>query len=287
MNENNSNENNLYNNDTRNDIVYEKADNLNEKQNITHSTDNQPQILSQQPMPPFPPKEIYQGEQKTQNIPQNLIYKNTNEKRNDESVVSMVLGISSQSSSSSGQTPIQPSSPIPPGMYQGGQAVPPQASPIQGAYQNGNIPHMPPMPPMQPIQQGAYQNNQNIPPMQQGAYQNGNIPHMPPMQPMQQGAYQNNQNISPNAPYNKQRNVKAVVSMVLGISSITVCCGCSAILGIPGIILGILSLKDNREKDDRAMAIAGIITSSIGILIFLGCRFIYMFELFLGMGYYY
>lgn len=253
MNENNTNQNNLYNNDAQNNIVYETANNSNVEQPVAHASDNQPKVVSEQPMQSFPPQEMYRKEPQTQSIPQNLIYKNANEKRNDESVVSMVLGISSQSSSSSGQTPIQPP-PIQQGMYQGGQAV------------------------QQPIPQGVYQNGQNIPPM----------PPIPPIPPIPQGAYQNNnQDIPPNAPYNKQRNVKAVISMVLGISSITVCCGCSATLGIPGIILGILSLKDNREKADRAMAIAGIVTSSIGLLIFLGCIFIYMFELFLGMGYYY
>ena len=276
MNENNANQNNLYNNEAENDIVYETANNSKmEQQPAAHTTDNQPKAVSEQQLtPPFPSQEMYQKEQYTQTIPQNLIYKNTNEKRNDESVVSMVLGISSQSSSSSGQTPIQPSQ-IPSGMYQSGQAVQQPIPPIQqGVYQNGQNAALPPMPPMP---QGAYQNGQNIPP----------IPPMPPMPPIQQGAYQNGQNVPPNASYNKQKNVKAVISMVLGISSITVCCGCSAILSIPGIILGILSLRDNREREDRAMAIAGIVTSSIGLLIFLACMFIYIFEFFLGMGYYY
>lgn len=59
----------------------------------------------------------------------------------------------------------------------------------------------------------------------------------------------------------------AIASMVLGICSIVFCClGYIAIvIAIVGLILGIVSLKGQRAG--RGMAIAGIITSAIGLIL--------------------
>ena len=59
----------------------------------------------------------------------------------------------------------------------------------------------------------------------------------------------------------------AIASMVLGICSIVFCCVwyLSAVLAIVGLVLAIVSLKG--EKPGRGMAIAGLITSIIGLVI--------------------
>jgi hypothetical protein len=57
----------------------------------------------------------------------------------------------------------------------------------------------------------------------------------------------------------------SIASMVLGIVSIVLCCIYGGVLGIPGLILGIIGMKNNPQS--KGMAIAGIITSIIGIVI--------------------
>lgn len=74
---------------------------------------------------------------------------------------------------------------------------------------------------------------------------------------------------------NNSSKVMGIISLVLVIVSIVsgclmLCCGgwvgiLSAILGIAGLIFGILSKK--KEPEASGMALAGIITSVVGILL--------------------
>jgi hypothetical protein len=60
---------------------------------------------------------------------------------------------------------------------------------------------------------------------------------------------------------------KAIISMILGILSLLLCC-CwyiSVPLAIASLVLGILAIKNN--EPGRGMAIAGIVTSSVGIVL--------------------
>lgn len=57
----------------------------------------------------------------------------------------------------------------------------------------------------------------------------------------------------------------AIAAMIVGILSMTLCCIGGFLIGIVGIILGIVSMS--RKESGRGMAIAGIVTSVIGILI--------------------
>ena len=59
----------------------------------------------------------------------------------------------------------------------------------------------------------------------------------------------------------------AIASMVLGIVSIVLTCLFIGILpGIVGLILGIISIA--KDKPGKGMAVAGIVTSAIGIVLF-------------------
>lgn len=55
----------------------------------------------------------------------------------------------------------------------------------------------------------------------------------------------------------------AIASMILGILSLLIC-GIGWILGIVGFILSIVSLANH--KGGKGMAIAGLVTSSLGML---------------------
>lgn len=102
--------------------------------------------------------------------------------------------------------------------------------------------------------QQYYQNGQN-----DGSYMYN--------QPQQYNdAYYNQQYPS----YNLQEKPKgfAIASLILGIGSLFTCC-CTGFIsffaGVAGLILGIVSLK--RNEDGKGMAIAGIVLSSIGIVL--------------------
>lgn len=56
----------------------------------------------------------------------------------------------------------------------------------------------------------------------------------------------------------------AIASLVLGILSLVLCCMYGGFLGIPGLILGIVSLV--KKEDGMGMAIAGMITSFFGLI---------------------
>ena len=56
----------------------------------------------------------------------------------------------------------------------------------------------------------------------------------------------------------------AIASLVLGILSIVLCCIYGGFLGILGLIFGIVSLAKKESK--MGMAIAGIITSALGLI---------------------
>lgn len=57
----------------------------------------------------------------------------------------------------------------------------------------------------------------------------------------------------------------AIASLIVGILSMTLCCVGGSIMGLMGLIFGIVSI--NKKESVRGMAIAGIVTSGIGILI--------------------
>ena len=58
----------------------------------------------------------------------------------------------------------------------------------------------------------------------------------------------------------------AIASLVLGILSVLLCCVYGGMLGFPGLAFAIISFVRHEEK--RKMAIGGIITSVLGILLF-------------------
>ena len=114
-------------------------------------------------------------------------------------------------------------------------------------FDNGqnNQPQGSPIPPQQPYQQSPYQQQpyqQPIPPMQ------------PPMAPVPPPGPQGGKGL-------------AVASMVLGIISLVCFCWwyISVVAAIIGLILGIVSLRG--QKPGRGMAIAGIVTSAIGLVL--------------------
>ena len=71
----------------------------------------------------------------------------------------------------------------------------------------------------------------------------------------------NNGNTPPAAPPQK---TLAIISMIAGIVSIISCGGCG-LTPIAGLILGILSIR--KKEDGKGMAMAGIITSAVSIVI--------------------
>lgn len=156
----------------------------------------------------------------------------------------------------------------------------------------------------QPYQQPPYQQAPNQqPPYQQPQYQQpqygGQTQHNPYQQPNQvhgqyqqanQGQYQQprpqGQYQQPYQQYQpkpvKKMNGMVIASLVCGIASVVICCipGLPLLAAIAGLILGIMSLKKNDlEKNDRTMAIVGIVLSGLGIL--LGIT--YLVLIFLGM----
>lgn len=70
-----------------------------------------------------------------------------------------------------------------------------------------------------------------------------------------------NQSYQQNEP---ERKGFAIASLVLGIISLVLCCVYGGFLGIPGLIFGIVSLV--KKESRMGMAIAGIITSSLGLV---------------------
>lgn len=71
-----------------------------------------------------------------------------------------------------------------------------------------------------------------------------------------------------------QNNTKALISMILGIVSVVLglCCGVVALAGIAAIVLGIIARKEIDQSQGTqkgsGMALAGIITGAIAILLF-------------------
>lgn len=80
-----------------------------------------------------------------------------------------------------------------------------------------------------------------------------------------QTVYNNTPNQFYNQPPQPPKMGMAIAALVIGILSMTLCCAGGTFLGIIGIILGIISLTKN--YDGKGMAIAGIITSVLGVLI--------------------
>lgn len=113
-------------------------------------------------------------------------------------------------------------------------------------------PVQPQAPVMPPPVNGYQQPGAPVPPPAPGAY-----PPPMPGQPPMPGAY------PPPAP--KQSKGLAIASMVLGICSLVFCWSpfLALICSIIGLVLGIIGKK----KQQGGMALAGIITSSIGLAI--------------------
>ena len=69
-------------------------------------------------------------------------------------------------------------------------------------------------------------------------------------------------------PYTPQKSQLGLISMILGIVSIVLNCGCWFIawaVGVVAIVLGVMAKRDRTA--DQGMATAGIITGAIGILL--------------------
>lgn len=77
--------------------------------------------------------------------------------------------------------------------------------------------------------------------------------------------YNNMPNQLYNQPPQPPKMGMAIAALVIGLLSMTLCCTGGTFLGIVGIILGIIALTKN--YDGKGMAIAGIITSALGVLI--------------------
>ena len=82
-------------------------------------------------------------------------------------------------------------------------------------------------------------------------------------------------------PEQKSSNTKAVISLILGIAGLVLCCclgAPSVILGMIGVILAILSKNDNQGQMD-GMAITGLVLSILAFVIGLAslCFYIYCF----------
>lgn len=76
-------------------------------------------------------------------------------------------------------------------------------------------------------------------------------------------------------PQQPQTSVMAILGLVFGIVGLVTSCFCYGFLGIPGIVLGFLGMKEVKEsngaKTGHGMALAGLITGiaavAIGILL--------------------
>lgn len=66
-----------------------------------------------------------------------------------------------------------------------------------------------------------------------------------------------------------QTSAMAVIALVLGILGLLTFCFCYGILALPGLILGIIAMKEikasNGAKTGHGMALAGAITGGIGL----------------------
>lgn len=103
--------------------------------------------------------------------------------------------------------------------------------------------------------------------MYQNSYQNQGWNQQPGYPPNYGG---------PNPQNGSGSSVFAVVSLVLGILSIVLCCVYGGVFGIVGLVFGIISYAKREEK--RGVAIGGIITSAIGIVMMIA---IVLFQLLL------
>lgn len=67
----------------------------------------------------------------------------------------------------------------------------------------------------------------------------------------------------------KVLNRKAITSLILGILSIALFFGVGIILGVIGLILGLVALKETKlnEQKGKNIAISGVICSSLGIIV--------------------
>lgn len=91
-------------------------------------------------------------------------------------------------------------------------------------------------------------NNQYMQPNQGSAYipPNQSSPYMQPQEPRKGCAF-------------------GIAALVIGILSMTLCCVGGSVLGIIGLVLGIVGLC--RKESKYGLAIGGIVTSALGVLI--------------------
>lgn len=130
----------------------------------------------------------------------------------------------------------------------------------------------------QPFNQPGYQQQQQ----QQQSFNQPMYNQQNPQQPYgNQGGYYNQPpqygtpnfhqpGMPPQGPYNNARtNTKSIVALVLGIAAICVPY-LGFLIGIAGIIISALSLKEipKRQENGKGLAIAGLVTSIIGVLIY-------------------
>ena len=94
-----------------------------------------------------------------------------------------------------------------------------------------------------------------------------------PMTPWQNSQIQQNQNYMPPQMYQSQNQTLPIVSMVLGILSIMMCCY-GFPLGIAATITGFIGMNNANNNPTmyggRGMAIAGMITGGISLLVVIG-----------------
>jgi uncharacterized membrane protein YbaN (DUF454 family) len=146
-----------------------------------------------------------------------------------------------------------------------------------------------------PDQHQRQQETDYVPEYQQSEYQNLNQQtndqqnqyHQPPYQQPNQNQYQY---YNPYQQYQKKNNGMAIAALVCGIVSFVFnCCFwfLSIPVGIAGIVLGIISIKNKR--DGKSMAIVGIVLSGIAIvlalLLFVACSVITSNESFFNQFY--
>ncbi len=111
-------------------------------------------------------------------------------------------------------------------------------------------------------QYNAPQNNYNEQYNQQYNQQYGQQPQNGYVQPEQYNAPYYNQQYPQYVEKNEDGKGMSIASLVLGILSVSCCCG-SWIIAILGLVFGIISKK--KQPDNNGMAVAGIVLSAIGI----------------------
>jgi Domain of unknown function (DUF4190) len=91
----------------------------------------------------------------------------------------------------------------------------------------------------------------------------------PPPPPPGPGGYPGDYGAAPQ----KQQNIFGILSLVLGIVSIVVCCFYAGVwAGIPAIVLGVIGMNKAKrgQASNRGLALTGVILGAIGVVILVG-----------------